>query len=94
AVGAGAMNRFGATSLSTILQMVASGYGITLVPEMAVAAEIKPDTPLVLHKLKPEPARTIGLLWRGSTARQERFQRLGEVLREVWQTARPQMAPV
>ncbi len=87
AVDAGTMNRFGATSLATILQLVANGYGTTLVPEMAVSAEIQPGAPLLLRKLEPEPTRTVGLIWRNSAARQERYRRLGDVLREIWQTA-------
>lgn len=83
-VGEGEMAKFGATSLTTVLQMVANGYGSTLLPEMAVSVEVRPDTPLTLCHLEPEPARKVGLLWRSSDARPERFLRLGDVIREVW----------
>lgn len=83
-VGASAMARFGATSLTTVLQMVANGYGSTLLPEMAVPVEIRPDTPLALRHLLPEPSRTVGLIWRASAPRQERFERLAEALVAVW----------
>jgi len=89
AVGTGAMSRFGATSLTTVIQMVANGYGSTLLPEMAVPVEVRADTPLTLHHLVPEPSRTIGLLWRASAPRPERFEQLGEVLLDVWQRSNP-----
>ena len=89
AVGEGAMAKFGATSLTTVLQMVASGYGSTLLPEMAVPVEVRAGTPLTLHHLEPEPSRTIGLLWRASAPRQERFGALGDVIRGVWRKGNP-----
>lgn len=85
AIGEGAMAKFGATSLATVLQMVANGYGSTLLPEMAVAVEVRSDTPITLRHLKPAPSRSIGLLWRKSTPRKERFNVLGDILCDVWQ---------
>ena len=84
AVDAGAMAKFGATSLTTVLQMVANGYGSTLLPEMAAPVELGEGTTLSLRHLEPEPSRTIGLIWRASAPRQERFSALGDVIRGVW----------
>lgn len=82
------MRRFGATSLATILQMVASGYGATLLPEMAAEAEIKPQAPLKLLRFaSPAPRRSIGLVWRASSPRREQFRRLGAFVRDTWKTA-------
>ncbi len=82
---AATLRRFGATSLATILQMVASGYGATLIPEMAVAAEIKPQARLRLTRFsRPEPSRTIGLVWRASSPRKQQLKRLGALLRDSW----------
>jgi len=89
AVGKGAMSKFGATSLTTVLQMVANGYGSTLLPEMAVPVEVRANTPLTLRHLVPEPSRTIGLLWRASAPRPERFEHLGEVFLDVWRRSNP-----
>ncbi len=84
-----ALRRFGATSLATILQMVAGGYGATLLPEMAIPAEVKPQAPLKLLRFaKQQPARTIGLVWRASSPRKEQFHRLGEFIRDTWLAAR------
>lgn len=87
--GRGAMSKFGATSLTTVLQMVANGYGSTLLPEMAAPVEVHADTPIALRHLEPEPSRTIGLVWRASAPRSERFEKLGEVLLDVWRRDRP-----
>src|SRR5262249_43739650 len=38
----GPMN-LGATSLATVMQMVANGYGVTLVPRVAVDVEVRDD---------------------------------------------------
>ncbi|XSG82920.1 MAG: LysR substrate-binding domain-containing protein [Methyloligella sp. ZOD6] len=81
-----AMRRFGATSLATVLQMVASGYGTTLVPEIAVPAEIKSQAGLKLIRFKtPEPSRTIGLAWRASSPRKPQMRKFGTLLKETWQ---------
>ena len=85
AVGTGAMSKFGATSLTTVVQMVAHGYGSTLLPEMAVLVEVHADTPITLRHLVPEPSRSIGLIWRASAPGFERFERLGQVFLDVWQ---------
>ncbi|MEG6509110.1 LysR substrate-binding domain-containing protein [Methyloligella sp. 2.7D] len=85
-----ALRRFGATSLTTILQMVASGYGSTLVPEIAVPSEIRPQSQLKLIRFKaPEPAREIGLAWRASSPRRRQLQKLGSFLKESWQENAP-----
>ena len=39
--GAGGDVRLGATSLATVMQMVANGYGITLLPRIAVGVEVR-----------------------------------------------------
>jgi LysR family hydrogen peroxide-inducible transcriptional activator len=89
AVGTGAMSKFGATSLTTVVQMVANGYGSTLLPEMAVPVEVHADTPITLRHLVPEPSRSIGLVWRASAPGFERFERLGQVFLDVWQRSKP-----
>ena len=70
----------GAASLSTIMQLIANGFGSTLLPEMALKAEIgtNPD----IHAVRftdPEPSREIGLAWRRSSARKGDFAALGHV---------------
>lgn len=52
------------SSLSTLVQMVGAGIGVTLIPEMAAAVEMR-SAAVALHRLPdPRPSRTIGLVWR------------------------------
>ena len=76
---------FGASSLATIVQMVAHGYGITLLPEMAVASEVHQDIRL-LRFAPPEPKREIGLAWRKTSPRKADFQAFAALLKDVTRT--------
>lgn len=72
---------FGATSLSTIVQMVANEIGITLLPKMAIDAGITQGTPLTTIPMdKGSPPRDIGLVWRKSSSRCDEFEMLGTYL--------------
>lgn len=71
-----------ATSLLTLIQMVESGLGIGLVPEMAVKSGLTDSRTLVARPLsKPSPMRTIALVARQSTSRHDEFNALAEVIR-------------
>jgi LysR family hydrogen peroxide-inducible transcriptional activator len=71
-----------ATSLPTLVQMVAGGLGVTLLPEAAAAAFAPPRTPLELAALgSSPPGRTLGLAWRTSSARLREFRMLAELMR-------------
>ena len=78
---------FQGTSLRTLLQMAAGGIGITLMPEMAVPAEITAASGLVARPLLGEPSRTIALAWRHSSARKAEFRALGRYLKGVLEGA-------
>ena len=79
---------FGASSLATIVQMVAHGYGITLLPEMAVASEVHQRSGIrLLHFPAPEPKREIGLAWRKTSPRKPDFLAFAALLKDV--TRRP-----
>jgi LysR family hydrogen peroxide-inducible transcriptional activator len=69
--GAQEKQDFRATSIETLRQMVAAGVGVTLLPELASVGSYGATRGLtVLPFAKPVPTRTIGALWRKSTARQ------------------------
>ena len=70
----------GATSLATVMQMVANGYGVTLVPKVAAAVEVRDSRIKLLRFVEPEPARTIGLVWRRTSPRKQDFAALGEIV--------------
>jgi LysR family hydrogen peroxide-inducible transcriptional activator len=79
-----ARESFGASSLATIVQMVANGYGITLLPEMAIASEVHSGGDISLLRFRaPEPKREIGLAWRKTSPRKRDFIQFAELLREV-----------
>ena len=71
-----------ATSLPTLVQMVAGGLGVTLLPEAAAATLVQPRGPVELAAfVAPAPGRTLGLAWRTSSARLREFRMLAETLR-------------
>jgi LysR family hydrogen peroxide-inducible transcriptional activator len=79
-----ARNSFGASSLATIVQMVASGYGITLLPEMAIESEVHRRNDISLLRFRaPEPKREIGLAWRKTSPRKGDFEHFAALLHEV-----------
>src|ERR1700761_8984827 len=53
-----------ASSLSTLVQMVGAGIGVTLIPEMAVEVETRSAPVSVARFKNPQPTRTIGMVWR------------------------------
>jgi LysR family hydrogen peroxide-inducible transcriptional activator len=63
---------FRATSLETLRQMVAAGVGITLLPELAGRGAYGNARGVAIKPFaKPVPTRTIGAVWRKSSARRE-----------------------
>jgi LysR family hydrogen peroxide-inducible transcriptional activator len=79
--GATVPGRIQATSLSTLVQMVANGLGVTLLPERALAIELRRGAGLVSRPFRaPQPARTIGLAWRPGAARAGEYRLLGQAL--------------
>ena len=70
-----------ATSLATIVQMVANDIGITLLPRMAVDADIVGSAPLAVRAFdQNNVTRKIGLMWRKKTPRRVEFRQLGDLL--------------
>ncbi|HST74805.1 MAG TPA: hydrogen peroxide-inducible genes activator [Acetobacteraceae bacterium] len=73
---------FAATSLHTLVQMVAGGLGVTLLPRLALEAGIIAGTGIVLRPLAGAGAwRTLALAWRPNAPRVEDYRALGAVLR-------------
>jgi LysR family hydrogen peroxide-inducible transcriptional activator len=80
----GTRRRFGAASLATIVQMVANGYGATLLPEMAIPVEVHGNPAVRLVRFAhPEPRRSIGLSWRRNSTRRRDFLALGEIIADA-----------
>lgn len=75
-------NGIEATSLLTLVQMVESGLGIALLPEMAVQSGLLSNTQLIARPLAvPTPKRKIALIARPSTARIEEFNAMVKVIK-------------
>ncbi|MEZ6197869.1 MAG: LysR substrate-binding domain-containing protein [Planctomycetota bacterium] len=70
-----ASSTFRANSLSTLVQMVSTGAGITLIPQIAVASETACSPRLVVRKLdEPEAFRRVGLAWRPGAPREREYE--------------------
>ena len=68
------------SSLSTLVQMVGAGIGVTLIPEMAASVEVR-SAPVTLQRLPaPRPGRTIGLVWRRTNPLSDRLADLARLL--------------
>jgi len=74
----------GATSLATVMQMVANGYGVTLLPEVAAGVELRDSRVKLLRFVEPQPGRTIGLAWRRTSPRKRDFAALGEIVAQAF----------
>jgi LysR family hydrogen peroxide-inducible transcriptional activator len=70
-----------ASSLSTLVQMVAAGIGVTLIPEMAVAVETRSAAVSVGRLGEPRPTRTIGMIWRRTNPLARRLRQLSDLVR-------------
>ena len=77
-----AASPLGSTSLATVMQMVANGYGITLVPEIATQAEVRDKRVSLKRFAAPEPGRTIGMAWRKTSPRGRDFEALGQAIKQ------------
>lgn len=77
----------GAGSLATLSRLVAAGFGLTLMPELAVASECIAAEGLAVQRFSvPEPSRRIGLLRRASTNGEGWFEELAAVVRTAGET--------
>ncbi|MDF5752392.1 LysR family transcriptional regulator [Spongiactinospora sp. TRM90649] len=71
-----------ATSLPTLVQLVAGGFGVTLLPESAVPVEGGPGVRLALRRFRsPAPGRTIGLAYRASSGKAAEYRQLARAMR-------------
>jgi LysR family hydrogen peroxide-inducible transcriptional activator len=77
----------GATSLHTLVQMVAGGMGVTLLPKLAAENGAAVGTKVAMRPFaKPVIGRTIGIAWRAGGQREQEARALAEVLRGLFTT--------
>ena len=82
-----------ASSLSTLVQMVSAGIGVTLIPEMAVAVETRSASVSVTRFKNPQPSRTIGMVWRKTSPLARQLLQFSEVVRLSAHALRKQHKP-
>jgi LysR family hydrogen peroxide-inducible transcriptional activator len=75
---------FRATSLTTLVQMVLGGGGVTLIPEVAVASETRRGGLVARRFRAPAPHRTIALVWRPASPHGPALRELAATLRAAW----------
>jgi len=73
------------SSLSTLVQMVNAGLGVTLIPEMAVALETQSADLDISRFQGTKPKRTIGMVWRKSSPLGPQLMDLGAPIRQAGQ---------
>ena len=77
------MDDFRAASLETICQLVAAGFGCTLLPALAACAAQGPEPPIVIRPLQSRNAsRRIGLAWRRGYSKAQELALLAKLLRD------------
>jgi LysR family hydrogen peroxide-inducible transcriptional activator len=69
-----------ASSLSTLVQMVGSGIGVTLIPEMAVPVETRSASVSVARFKNPQPSRIIGMVWRKTSPLARQLLQISDVV--------------
>jgi LysR family transcriptional regulator, hydrogen peroxide-inducible genes activator len=69
-----------ASSLSTLVQMVGAGIGVTLIPEMAVGVETRSASVSVARFKNPQPVRTIGMVWRKTSPLAGQLLQISEIV--------------
>ncbi|HKK36177.1 MAG TPA: LysR substrate-binding domain-containing protein [Paracoccaceae bacterium] len=80
------------SSLSTLVQMVGAGIGVTLIPEMAVPVETRSAAVSVARFAPPRPARRIGMIWRRTSPLSDRLREVSEAVRRASEALRERRA--
>jgi LysR family hydrogen peroxide-inducible transcriptional activator len=71
------------SSLSTLVQMVGAGIGVTLIPEMAVPVETR-SAPVVISRFpEPQPKRTVGMIWRKTNPLADQLRQVADLVQQV-----------
>lgn len=77
------IDTFGASNLSTLVQMVANGLGFTLLPQLAIDLEGRRGDVKLMRFADPEPRRVIGLAWRKTSPRKRHYVELGRIIAQA-----------
>ncbi|MBC2771619.1 LysR family transcriptional regulator [Rhizobium sp. AQ_MP] len=69
------------SSLSTLVQMVGAGIGVTLIPEIAMPVETRSADVSIARFADPQPSRTIGMIWRKTSPIARQLMEVADVVR-------------
>jgi LysR family transcriptional regulator, hydrogen peroxide-inducible genes activator len=75
------------SSLSTLVQMVGAGIGVTLIPDMAIQVESRAAPVCISRFPTPAPTRTVGLVWRDANPMHEALLRIADIVRQSAESA-------
>lgn len=75
------------SSLSTLVQMVGAGIGVTLIPQMAVAIETRSAPVSVVRLSQYRPSRTIGMVWRRTNPLADQLTHVAGLVRDTGREA-------
>lgn len=78
------------SSLSTLVQMVGAGIGVTLIPEIAVSVETRSASVSIARFEDPQPSRTIGMVWRKTSPIARQLMQVADVVRDAAAALRAQ----
>lgn len=71
------------SSLSTLVQMVGAGMGVTLIPEIAMQLEGRIAPVATSRFAHPAPKRTVGMVWRKSNPLTDQMMEIASAIRIV-----------
>lgn len=71
------------SSLSTLVQMVGAGIGVTLIPEIAMAVETRSADVSIARFADPQPSRTIGMIWRKTSPISRQLMEVADLVRKA-----------
>ena len=80
------------STLSTLVQMVNAGIGVTLIPEMALQVETRSASVAVSRFPDPQPTRSIGMIWRKSSPLAQQLTQISDEIRRSAQIMREEHA--
>lgn len=71
------------SSLTTLVQMVGAGIGVTLIPEIAMSVETRSAAVSIARFQEPQPSRTIGMIWRKTSPIARQLTEVADVVRQA-----------
>lgn len=81
------------SALSTLVQMVGAGIGVTLIPEMAVSIETRSAAVSIARLAQPRPTRTIGMVWRKTNPLSDQLAQIAKIVQKAGKSSLANPAP-